>query len=401
MLILMSTRMPPVRRGSTWMSVITEQAAQGLQQLGLWLIGSSVLAFIVAMPAHAQEKGFRRVVPGYTFAFPEDHGAHPGFRTEWWYYTGHLRAADGRRFGFQLTFFRRGIAHSDVRTNPSRWAIRHLYLAHFALTDIAGKQFQYAEKISRPGLGKAGAEEGRLHVWIDRWHAEARTGGEAHRLKADADGFAIDLNLKPTNPPVVHGDDGLSRKGDQPGQASHYYSLTRLATRGTVILDEARVDVEGTSWMDHEFGSADLGSDLVGWDWFSIQLDDETEVMVYQLRHADGTPAPVSSGTLVFSDGRTKHLAGSDFRIDVLDSWTSPRSGARYPSGWRLTLVDVALRITLTPVLADQELVTRRSTQVTYWEGAVRIHGTHHGRRVEGQGYVELTGYDRPFQSER
>lgn len=373
-------------------------ASRCLRRLLPWLIGP----FILGVPAApAQDQDFSPAAPGYTFVFPSDHGAHPRFRTEWWYYTGHLVAPDGRTFGFQLTFFRRGIAHPDARGNPSKWAIRDLYLAHFALTDMANQRFHYAEKISRAGLGRAGAEERLLHVWIDRWEAkEGAADAEAHRLKADADGFAIDLTLRPSKPPVVHGRQGISLKGDEPGQASHYYSLTRLTTRGTVTLGRASFKVEGDSWMDHEFGSADLGPGLVGWDWFGIQLNDGVELMVYRIRHADGTAAGVSSGTLVFPDGRSRQLDASDFRLTTLDSWVSPSSGARYPARWRLILPSVPLRLTITPVLADQELVTRRSTQVTYWEGAVGIHGTRAGRPVEGRGYTELTGYDRPFQAE-
>lgn len=370
--------------------------------IGPFIIGTPGIFGIPGIPAvPAQDQDFRPAVSGYTFAFPADHGAHPRFRTEWWYYTGHLMTGNDRRFGFQLTFFRRGIAHPDVQANPSRWAIRDLYLAHFALTDVANQRFRYAEKISRAGLGRAGAEERLLHVWIDRWEAKGSTAdATVHRLRADGDGVAIDLTLEPSKPPVVHGHHGLSLKGNEPGQASHYYSLTRLTTRGTVTLDQAHFQVEGDSWMDHEFGSADLGSGLVGWDWFGLQLNDGMELMVYRIRHADGTAAGVSSGTLVFPDGEIRHLNASDFRLEALDSWVSPTSGARYPARWRLTLPDVPLQLTITPVVADQELVTRRSTQVTYWEGAVRILGTHAGRSVEGRGYTELTGYDEPFQTE-
>ena len=337
---------------------------------------------------------FKPASAGYVYEFPRDHGSHDGFRTEWWYYTGHLSAPDGRRFGYQLTFFRRGIQNQHVQSNPSHWAIRHLYLAHAALSDLGEGRFHYAEKVSRAGLGKAGAETGRLRVWIDRWRTEAPSAADGRQhLAAATDRFSLDLAVTPEKPPVVHGEQGVSRKGTASGQTSHYYSLTRLATSGTVTVAGKRWPVTGTSWMDHEFGSGDLGDGLVGWDWFSIQLDDRTEVMLYHLRQADGHPHPVSSGTLVLPDGQAQHLRLDDFHVDVLDQWTSRTSGARYPSRWRVAIPSRNLTLELTPLLADQELITNRSTQVTYWEGAVRATGTVRDAPVSGHGYVELTGY--------
>lgn len=368
----------------------------GSRWLACLLLGA--LLALAAMPARSgvETEQFRPAAPGYVYQFPRDHGAHDEFRTEWWYYTGHLVAADGRRFGYQLTFFRRGVARRSVRENPSRWAVRHLYLAHFALSDIAGRRFRWAEKISRAGIGKAGAEAGRLHVWTDRWLTEDEAG--RHHLKAEAAGFAIDLLLTPGKPPVIHGTEGVSRKGAQPGQASHYYSLTRLETAGTVTVEGRTLPVTGSSWMDHEFGSADLGEDLVGWDWYSVQLDDRTELMFYRLRRKDGSADPASSGTVVWADGRSQHLAAGDVQVEALDTWTSPRSGARYPSRWRLSGPGLALSLELTPLLADQELVTSGSTQVTYWEGAVGVSGRAGGAAASGRGYVELTGYAARFR---
>lgn len=346
----------------------------------------------------AGEEGFRVARPGYSYEFPRDHGSHDDFRTEWWYYTGHLLTEEGRRFGFQLTFFRRALGADQLNTLPSRWTIRQLYLAHFAVSDVDGKRFRYAEKISREGLGKAGAETGRLHVWTDRWVAEAMKDEPLnHRLSAEQDGMAVELTLHPLKPPVVHGQAGVSRKGEDVGQASHYYSLTSLATKGRLMLDGETFQVTGTSWMDHEFGSADLSTDLVGWDWFSLQLQDGSDVMIYQLRRADGSLDRASSGTIVYPDGRTRLLSPGDVDVTVLAHWTSPVSGARYPAGWKVASSLLQLDIDVTPLLADQELVTRRSTQVTYWEGAVQISGTVRGQAVTGQGYVELTGYAERF----
>ena len=343
--------------------------------------------------------GFRLASPGYTYRFPRDHGSHDEFRTEWWYYTGHLSTKSGRRFGYQLTFFRRGLDQDQVRANPSRWVIRHLYLAHFALSDLDNGRFRYAEKASRAGLGKAGAEAGRLHVWIDHWLAEVTSAQhDPHHLKASAENFSIDLTLASEKPPVVHGDRGVSRKGNEPGQASHYYSLTKLATTGTLSINGEPQAVTGLSWMDHEFGSADLAEDQVGWDWFSVQLDNRHELMFYRLRRADGTADPASNGTLVFPDGRSRHLSADDLQIEVVNHWTSQASGARYPSRWRIAAPTLDLSLDLAPWLSDQELMTSRSTQVTYWEGAVGVTGMFHGTEVAGQGYVELTGYAERFR---
>jgi predicted secreted hydrolase len=276
--------------------------------------------------------------------------------------------------------------------------VSQVYLAHFALTDIAGRRFQFSDKVSRAGLGKAGADESRLRVWIDDWRAEMpqeRAG--THVLFARDGALSLSLTLQPTKPLVIHGPDGISRKGAEVGQASHYYSFTRLATAGTIVLGGEEFDVTGISWMDHEFGSADLGKDLVGWDWFSIQLEDDSELMLYRLRRSDGSSDPASSGTVISSDGQTRHLLVDDARIESMGTWTSRESGAVYPNRWRLSIPALDLTMEVRPLLDQQELRTSRSTQVIYWEGAVTVAGTKQGRSVKGQGYVELTGYAKPI----
>ena len=344
--------------------------------------------------AHA----FDMATPGYQYRFPHDHGAHERFRTEWWYYTGHVVAADGHRFGFELTFFRRGMPPDQVQTLPSRWSIQQLYLAHLALTDLDAGRFYYADKVSREGLGKAGADTDRLHVWVDRWSLLTNDpAASRHQLQAATDSVAINLTVIPKKPPVIHGHDGLSRKGADPGQASHYYSLTHLATEGQIRVGTETFAVTGLSWMDHEFGSADLGLNVVGWDWFSLQLSDSTELMWYSLRRADGSSDPVSSGTLVLADGRAHALDAQDLNIEPLAHWTSPRSNGRYPQRWRLTSATMGLDVTVESLLADQELDTARSTGVTYWEGAVSVSGQVRGAPVTGRGYVEMTGYAERF----
>ena len=270
---------------------------------------------------------FRPAMAGYRYEFPGDHGSHPAFRTEWWYYTGHLRTKNGRQFGFELTFFRRAVPPDRVKTQPSEWSVNHLYLAHFAVTDIAGQRFQFSDKLSRAALGKAGADESRLHVWIDDWRAEGLPDpAGSHFLSARDGARALSLTLRPTKPLVIHGPDGISRKGAALGQASHYYSFTRLATAGTITVGGEQFEVTGTSWMDHEFGSADLGEDLVGWDWFSLQLEDNSELMLYRLRRSDGSSDPASSGTVVSADGQTRHLSVTDIRVESTGTWTSPAS---------------------------------------------------------------------------
>ena len=351
----------------------------------------------------ADTDSFLQAREGYRYQFPRDHGSHNRFRTEWWYYTGNLRSKDGRPFGYQLTFFRRGIPPGQVQTLPSQWSITQLYLAHFAVSDLKTGRFRFVEKLSRPGLGKAGAEADRLHVWIDRWRAESlepeivgtRIGGQI--LEATDGDLAIALTVVPKKPLVIHGSAGVSRKGAGPGQASHYYSLTSLATTGTITIGDETFDVTGTTWMDHEFGSTDLGPDLVGWDWFSLQMADQTELMLYRLRRADGSADPVSSGTFIDREGHPHHLALNDFTLDPISFWTSPASKARYPQRWRLTIPSKHLSLELTPRMDEQELRTDRSTQVTYWEGAIEGQGTSGGAPLTGLGYMELTGYAEPF----
>ena len=359
-----------------------------------WLAGGS----FVVVGGDSSTPSFRSATAGYRYEFPKDHGSHPAYRTEWWYYTGHLQAKNGRPFGFELTFIRRAIPPDDVKTQPSLWSVNHLYLAHFAVTDVAGQRFDFSEKLSRAGLGKSGADESQLRVWIDDWRAEASADpAGSHTLFARDGALALALSLQPTKPVVIHGPDGISRKGGGTGQASHYYSFTRLATTGTLTIGQEQFDVTGTGWMDHEFGSADLGQDLVGWDWFSVQLTDNSELMLYRLRRSDGSTDPASSGTVVSSNGETRHLSDGDARIEATGTWTSPESKAVYPNKWQLTIPSLELALDLVPLLADQELRTSRSTQVTYWEGAVAVSGTKQGRPVKGQGYVELTGYAKPL----
>jgi predicted secreted hydrolase len=337
--------------------------------------------------------GYRQAVPPYTFQFPRDHAAHPEFQTEWWYYTGHLYSGD-RRFGYQLTFFQVGI---DPKRKQSRsaWALHTLYFGHFTVTDENGQTFRFTEEVSRPALGMAGAETDRYRVWLHDWTAELLPDNRTHLLRAASKDYGIDLRLTSAKPPVIHGFNGVSQKSDGVGRASHYYSLTRLETAGKLTLAGKEYPVTGLSWMDHEFGSNQLTSEQWGWDWFSLQLDNGRELMLYVLRLKNGGVEPMSSGTVVNADGTWKHLPVSAYRIDVTRRWKSPKSGSDYPAGWVARVPGEKLELRITPAMADQELVTE-GIGVNYWEGSVRVEGTDQGRPVRGAGYVELTGYSGP-----
>lgn len=333
---------------------------------------------------------FQPALPGYEFSFPRDHGSHDEYRTEWWYYTGHLRADDGHVYGFELTFFRVGVSLEPAQT---RWDLRQLSLAHFAVTDVAAREFRYYEKLNRSSPFTASAAAGRLDVFNESWRATTLPDG-AWRIAARSGRDAIDLTLRTRKPPAVHGENGVSVKAEGTGYASHYYSMTRLEVSGTV--DGRRCT--GEAWMDHEFGSSALRESQQGWDWFSVQLDNETELMLYVIRRRDGTPDTTSSGSLVTSDGTVIHIRHDQMRIEQAGRWRSRKSGATYPMGWRIAVPQFRIALTLSPLMQDQELVTRQSTQVTYWEGAVTASGSFANVAVTGEGYVEMTGYDRAFR---
>jgi len=353
-----------------------------------------LLCLALCLPGSARSETFERALPGKHFSFPRDHYSHPEFQTEWWYYTGHLRASDGRSFGYQLTFFRTGLRRS--RSSPSRWSLHTLYFAHFAITDKSRKTFTFREKISRGALGQAGAKTDQLRVWVDDW--SLAMAGKDHLLEAHDPTMAIRLRMTPLKPPVVNGLDGVSQKAEGVGYASHYYSITRMKTLGELTLDGETLDVGGTSWMDHEFGSNQLRDYQVGWDWFSLQLDNNRELMLYVIRHRDGNPDPYSSGTLTNPDGTSQHLRLRDFEISVRKIWESRESGGRYPAEWSIQVPQVNMTLTVTPTVSNQELITQESTLVTYWEGSVTASGQFQGEPLSGVGYVELTGYAEPFE---
>ena len=388
----MNVRRPPREIGDA------RSSAGWMPALGAVLAGAIVWSGPVAQGQTGSERApaadaWRNADPAYALAFPRDHAAHPDHRIEWWYYTGNLESPAGRRFGYQLTFFRFGVDRQPV--NPSRWAVRDLYMAHFAITDVERGAHHVAERLNRAGIGWAGASTETLHVWNDGWSATLEEGETpVHRLTAagDDEGLALDLRLDPAGPPVLHGVNGFSQKGAAAGNASHYYSLTRLRTTGRLVVDGEVVEVQGLSWMDHEFGTSFLEPAQAGWDWFSIQLDDGTDLMVYVMRRIDGARDPRSSGTLVLPDG-VSHLHVGDYRLTPGRRWMSPATGAAYPVTWRIEIPPHGLDLQVTAVVDGQELETGRSTGVTYWEGAIDVRGTRGGVPVAGSGYLEMTGY--------
>lgn len=346
------------------------------------------LALLAATIAAAAPADWKQALPGYVLSLPHDHVSHPDYRLEWWYYTGNVRSREGRRFGYQLTFFRIGVEATP--RNPSRFAVRDLFIAHAALTDGTGRRYLSGEQLNRAGADTAGASTTAYRVWNQDWSASA-DGGQ-HRLVASVSPFAFDLRLREVAAPALHGDGGYSRKGTAVGNASEYYSLTRMPTSGAVTLDGTRFDVEGDSWMDHEFGTTFLEPEQLGWDWFSLQLDDKTDVMLYRFRRAGGVPDPWSSGTVAPASGPSRHLTAADIVLVPGRRWKSPATGADYPVEWSIDVPLEGLHLSVTPVLDTQELVGSR-TGVKYWEGAIDVAGTHRGRSVRGQGYLEMTGY--------
>jgi len=340
---------------------------------------------------------FRQALPGYTFAFPRDLNSHDDFKIEWWYYTGNLEDANGRPFGYQLTFFRVALDGAGKIKNPSRWRIDQVYFAHLAVSDIESERFYFFERINRRGLNTAGAEPDRLRVWNEDWQLTGQDG--AHILEARESGTGLSLTLAPAKNPVVHGKSGVSVKGREPGNASHYFSYTRMDTRGTLSIDGREYKVSGSSWMDHEFSSNQLGKEQVGWDWFALTLDNQVEIMLYRIRLKNGDAEPFSSGTLVRADGSHRHLPLRDFSIMPTGQWTSRNTQITHPAGWRIALPQDGVRLEIRPDMADQELYGLRSISGSYWEGSVSVTGRFKNQPVHGKGYVELVGYGKALDT--
>ncbi len=348
------------------------------------------LLLLFCSPLAAQ---YQAAQPGYAYQFPRDHFNHPDYRAEWWYYTGNLKAEDGHRFGFELTFFRLAIARD--KANPSPWEVQDLCVAHLVLSDIDGRHYYHMQRVNRTGPGLAGASLEQSRVWNGNWQATIHH--EMQHLQAITEQFSLQLDLLTHKPPVIHGKEGVSQKSAGLGHASHYISFTRLLTTGAIELNGKTYQVSGISWMDHEFFTHELEPNQAGWDWVSLQLDDNTELMLYRFRHEDGTIDPFSSGTYIDAAGKSRFLDVSDFNMSPHgETYTSPATKATYPIQWHVTVPSLDLDLELRTPLADQELVSQGNASLTYWEGAITITGTRKGARTTGIGYLELTGYARP-----
>lgn len=336
-------------------------------------------------------------LPGYQYQFPRDHFNHPEFQTEWWYYTGNLRAPDGRRFGFELTFFREAIhlSKEQVAASDATWRPDQIYLAHLALSDIDGQQFFHTERLNRAGPGLAGSSLDQQRYWNGNWQVRwvSLSTGE-QQLRAICSRFTLELDLTPEKLFVIHGRNGLSQKGPLPGQASHYISFTRLHAAGNLSNWNGRsYRLDGLAWMDHEFFTQVKDDSLAGWDWFAIQLNNNEELMLYRLRTKSGQNDPFSAGTYVDAQGRAHFLSAADFSILPDEIWHSDASGARYPIAWNISIPCLQLDLSERTPLKNQELFAKDSAAPTYWEGAVTYNGRIHSRPVTGMGYLEMTGY--------
>ncbi len=365
--------------------------------LALWYVLGDDPAEIggTVSPAEAlsgDAEGFLRADGPKEFSFPEDHGPHPGYRTEWWYYTGNLTGEDGRRFGYQFTIFRNQLTPPDTAEvdRSSNWATNQLFLAHLAVADVENDLHYGAERFSRGAAELAGAQAEPFRIWLEDWSTEA-VGEDTTpmRIRAEDDAFGLDLTVDPVKPKVFHGDRGYDPKGPDAGNASYYISFTRMETSGEITIDGETFNVSGESWMDHEWSTSALTEEQVGWDWFSVQLDNGYDLMYYELREEGGSRSPYTSGTVVDPNSNTVSLHEGDGELEVLERWTSPRSGGEYPIRWRLRIPGEELDLTIESLFPDQEM----NVSVRYYEGAIEVGGTHRGEEVSGRGYVEMTGY--------
>ena len=369
--------------------------------------------------AVAGDSAWQQALPGWQYRFPTDHAIHSDYKTEWWYFTGNIQDERGHEYGYELTFFRQGILspkQQDALTEESptvgRFVQSDFKFAHFAISDISGKRFYFVQKMSRGAFGDAGfskiennqpANSGTKAneplAWMEDWSLKPQPDG-TWKIAAEIGGetpMSIDLKVASLKPPVIEGTDGVSQKAAGLGNASHYYSFTRLQTTGTLSLgkDTPKHNVHGDSWFDHEWASNQMATNQVGWNWFCFQFKDGTEMMLYAMRQLDGNVDPVSSGTWIAADGHTEHLRREDFQFSSLGTWKSPHTGAIYPLEWRVSLPARQIQVSVTPRLEDQELVL---PGISYWEGAIAFTGQCGEKQISGVGYMELTGYAAALQ---
>jgi predicted secreted hydrolase len=358
---------------------------------------ASLLAAL--LPAWAVQ--WQLALPGYQYQFPRDHFSHPDYQTEWWYYTGNLRAADGHRFGFELTFFRQALdlPQGVAANSDAVWRPDQIYLAHLALSDIDGGEFYHTERLNRAGPGLAGVDSAQQRYWNGNWQVRWLSAAAGkQQLEAACRRFTLKLNLTPEKPLVIHGQNGVSQKGPEIGRASHYISFTRLQADGELEWKGASLPLNGLAWMDHEFFTGQLESTDAGWDWFAVQLQNNEELMLYRLRNKSGKADPYSSGTYVDADGEAHFLDGSQFSLSPGGAWQSPNSGARYPLAWEISIPALDLDLSERTSLKNQELFSKDSAFPSYWEGAVTYSGHIHAQPVNGVGYLEMTGYEKALQ---
>ena len=397
---------PELTTQSTQLKSAISRLILHLSAATLMIIGSADLAesqrnstSVGDVLSSETDEGFARALEPMTLQFPRDHGAHPEYQIEWWYYTGNLHTDDGKAFGYQLTFFRFALT-PQMPERTSHFATNQVYMAHFAVTDAANNEYFCFERRSRGAGGLAGSTgDPTYKVWLEDWSATEAEPGVMRLHVASISDFAeaepqirLSLNLRQTRPPILHGDRGLSQKGPESGNATYYYSLIGLETTGEIAINGKTATVNGISWMDHEFGTSFLGEGFVGWDWFSLQLEDDTTLMLYCLRRSDQSCDPQTfEGTIIYPDGRQLRVKKADFTLTPTRQWTSQESGAAYPSGWHITFPGLKIALQVEPLIPNQEF----RASFTYWEGAVQVSGQIDGAAVAGHGYVELTGYER------
>lgn len=341
--------------------------------------------------AGGDTKGFTRATSVREFEFPLDHGSHPDYRNEWWYFSGNLLGENGRHFGFELTFFRVALA-AAAADRESRWSANQVWLAHFSLTDTDGRRFLADERMSRGAMGLAGANASPFRVWVKDWSAAGNLDepGGSLWLVAGTPEAGIELEVQGFDRLVAQGDRGLDQKGPEPGNASFYYSAPRLMVQGTVRVGSSSLAIEsGFVWMDREWSTSSLSADVAGWDWFALQLSDGSDLMFYRIRRKDGSTTEFSGGTLTDAAGITQRLGANDVELGVSEWWRSPASGTSYPIAWNMRIPSLDLTLRIAPRRADQEV----NLSVRYWEGAVEVTGLKGERELGGAGYLELAGY--------
>jgi len=351
------------------------------------------LSALCLLGAEEGTSPWKLALPGWRYEFPRDHYSHEGFKTEWWYFTGNLQTDAGREFGYQLTFFRQGVVPDRPASGRSRFLVRDLSLAHFAITDVTAGEYHHLQQLKRGSFGQAGFSDRNRIAWVGAWRL-LYDGPGRFRLEARDEDMALDLTLTAEKPPVFHGENGVSQKSAGEGRASHYYSFTRLKTEGSLRLGDKQHQVTGLSWYDHEWATNQLTEDQEGWDWFSLQFESGEELMLFQIRTRDGGRDPFSSGSWVRQDGSVLGIGVKDFTLEPLRWWQSRATPGRYPVEWRLKIPQLELDLTIKARLDAQEFVEQ---PISYWEGSISGLGTLEKKPLAGTGYLEMTGYGSPI----